>query len=274
MRTSEPHLRSGRSPRVRGRRSGAGRRHPAGGKIPARAGTTRSAVRRCPRPGEDPRACGDDVEQEQVVTQLEDGRKIPARAGTTGPRNGRSGLVPEDPRACGDDPHQTDDHGSLRGRSPRVRGRRFRRGPRHGWPGKIPARAGTTIVGWLMTRSPAEDPRACGDDRRLAGPHRRRAGRSPRVRGRQPPAADEQPERGKIPARAGTTGAGVGGSWRVGEDPRACGDDLKSIEFEDNAAGRSPRVRGRRPPRTTPRPAPWKIPARAGTTLLRPRLGA
>ncbi len=72
--------------------------------------------------------------------------------------------------------------------------------------------------------------------------------------------------RGKIPARAGTTTHSGSFASHQAEDPRAGGDDAFIAESSTMVLGRSPRGRGRPPPRTPSPPPSGKIPARAGTT--------
>ncbi len=132
------------------------------------------------------------------------------------------------------------------GRSPRVRGRRLERLDKRLVIGKIPARAGTTWPAGGCDAVMGEDPRACGDDRSCMSRRANWIGRSPRVRGRLAPAPPVAPAAGKIPARAGTTPHTSKSSSSGQEDPRACGDDVTAAAKVSSAAGRSPRVRGRR----------------------------
>ncbi len=193
----------GRSPRVRGRRLIPPRAALRGGKIPARAGTTVDGASVTGGTGEDPRACGDDLEDTW--------RRAVARGRSPRVRGrrpaGRPGGTPrkEDPRACGDDSCDGDGHRLTMGRSPRVRGRLPRWAGDGARGGKIPARAGTTRGDGLARPVGEEDPRACGDDRDWNPGLIPTSGRSPRVRGRPGAALLPPRVRGKIPARPGTT---------------------------------------------------------------------
>ncbi len=181
-RSPRPPAAEGRSPRVRGRRDDRRNAGPGRGKIPACAGTTTMfGVAACSKK-EDPRACGDDPNvgcangwlpgrsprvrgrPQPVPGTLRTKGKIPARAGTTAARGSARPRLQEDPRACGDDPSSAAMSANRWGRSPRVRGRRGAQRNRIGVGGKIPARAGTTIAGAVVSAPVWEDPRACGDD--------------------------------------------------------------------------------------------------------------
>ncbi len=196
--------------------------------------------------------------------------KTPARAGTTTRTHAGWPRTPEDPRACGDDFSLAHRAGSQAGRSPRVRGRPPPHPPRPLPAGKIPARAGTTRRLISTPRSWREDPRACGDDDHRPDEVAPLPGRSPRVRGRLALTRAGLIARGKIPARAGTTATTLASHPPNSEDPRACGDDGRGPAVVTRAAGRSPRVRGRRGSLASPAARWGKIPARAGRTPQTP----
>ncbi len=215
---------SGSSPRVRGKRRGAGHRYDVARIIPARAGQT------APNPigrghGSDhPRACGANfldrwttfflfgssprVRGKPIARLPAAGRPriIPARAGQTGVTGVPPVTVPDHPRACGanlgDETQITDTTGS----SPRVRGKR-----RHARSGTIerriiPARAGQTMPATPGSGFGADHPRACGANDQAEVRFDLRVGSSPRVRGKLGEGFKECEECRIIPARAGQTG--------------------------------------------------------------------
>ena len=137
---------SGRPPRVRGRRDGAGAHDPRGGKTPAGAGTTSASVRALTGRPEDPRGCGDD-ERVPYGGHVADGR----------------------PPRVRDDWDWDDRHALDAGRPPRVRGRPTRVGERVHDARKTPAGAGTTPPVRGRAHRRVEDPRGCGDDPAPAG---------------------------------------------------------------------------------------------------------
>ena len=214
---------SGSSPRVRGKRRGAGHRYDVARIIPARAGQT------APNPigrghGSDhPRACGANfldrwttfflfgssprVRGKPIARLPAAGRPriIPARAGQTGVTGVPPVTVPDHPRACGanlgDETQITDTTGS----SPRVRGKR-----RHARSGTIerriiPARAGQTSPVSPHCRRSSDHPRACGANTVEATNSNDTDGSSPRVRGKRVEVRRSQPYTRIIPARAGQT---------------------------------------------------------------------
>ena len=91
-------------------------------------------------------------------------------------------------------------------------------------------------------------------------------GSSPRVRGKRVDAELRALFEGLIPARAGKTGLGRGRASAVGAHPRACGENPAHDCGDAQAAGSSPRVRGK--PHGSDRGCSGGglIPARAGKT--------
>ena len=90
---------------------------------------------------------------------------IPAGAGET-PRNrpaARCWRV--DPRGCGGDAGKGVAYVYIRGRSPRVRGRRDKPNICHAPVGSIPAGAGETPLEKMCDAVFRVDPRGCGGDR-------------------------------------------------------------------------------------------------------------
>ena len=97
-------------------------------------------------------------------------------------------------------------------------------------------------------------------------PHTRPAmtGSSPRVRGTAYGAPDVATREGIIPARAGNSYARQIVDSMVGDHPRACGEQSRSMVQRHSLTGSSPRVRGTVPWRTRNLVQYGIIPARAG----------
>ena len=148
--------------------------------IPARAGQTPWIIIGARASADHPRACGANASSHLVfaaaagssprvrgklelrATLAPPQRIIPARAGQTNPRRPVHGQNPDHPRACGANlnlpPYIDERYGS----SPRVRGKLVRLLALRRSPRIIPARAGQTIISWLVATGSADHPRACG----------------------------------------------------------------------------------------------------------------
>ena len=254
----------GSSPRVRGKRCPIAWRSLLGGLIPARAGKTRGR-RHC---GETwsahPRACGENLLDEnwdliqrgsspRVRGKLATGaytaaqwRLIPARAGKTQGLRGLSEHRTAHPRACGENWAPTSIVVSPTGSSPRVRGKPAERDLLAVQRRLIPARAGKTHRRDLVQDGGGAHPRACGENTTPPPTQPTLHGSSPRVRGKLERNNFESAIGGLIPARAGKTTRGLSsrsGSWA---HPRACGENDGHGGPGGVARGSSPRVRGKR----------------------------
>ncbi len=132
------------------------------------------------------------------------------------------------------------------GGSPRVRGRRRRRGRRAAARGRIPAHAGST--------GPASGTRCLASE-------------DPRARGRQQREAARAARPRRIPARAGPTLPRRPSTSFRSEDPRVRGVDARISGAVFAASGGSPRARGRRGALGALVAGAGRIPACAGPTL-------
>ena len=113
----------------------------------------------------------------------------------------------------------------------------------------------------------AAHPRACGENDNPRTGNWKNLGSSPRVRGKLVVAYRAQAHRGLIPARAGKTWNAATSASHTGAHPRACGENLTGKTAEADAAGSSPRVRGKLGGGLAGRLGLGLIPARAGKTL-------
>ena len=197
--------RPGSSPRVRGKPAVGHRRLDAGRLIPACAGKTKPARPRRLGPWAHPRVCGEnagDPGHARVLggssprvrgkpsTFNDSGgvsRLIPACAGKTA-RTSRCGSgTAAHPRVCGENPGGVGVGGGDDGSSPRVRGKRRRRGRLRDRMGLIPACAGKTPALMASAALDRAHPRVCGENRTLTTLPRCSVGSSPRVRGKRKP---------------------------------------------------------------------------------------
>ena len=236
-------MKSGSSPRWRGRRGLAGEPHTCCGLIPALAGTTRRLRRRRASRRAHPRAGGDDPicsSQKASTTgssprwrgRLCEGAGrhphhglIPALAGTTRTPPGTTAPPRAHPRAGGDDQVSQMGVRSRSGSSPRWRGRHGGRVPPGVRDRLIPALAGTTPPLPYRAFPRTAHPRAGGDDNSSYHGQYFTMGSSPRWRGRLRSNGKEW-----LPAWA---------------HPRAGGDDWPIFGQPCKVTGSSPRWRGR-----------------------------
>ena len=93
-------------------------------------------------------------------------------------------------------------------------------------------------------------------------------GSSPRVRGKLLGPGVEDAEIGLIPACAGKTRRGRGPWWCRWAHPRVCGENVIAEEAQVDAAGSSPRVRGKLPAHELNAAGQRLIPACAGKTAF------
>ena len=171
----------GRSPRVRGNRWGDGDGERAQGSIPACAGKPHRRRIGFLLRSVDPRVCGETL-RDVVLTighvgrsprvrgnhadlwsRVSPSRSIPACAGKPGHGKTLRAVERVDPRVCGETRPLDSSDPISRGRSPRVRGNRRRRG--HTWlvSGSIPACAGKPLIRRLPVLQRKVDPRVCGE---------------------------------------------------------------------------------------------------------------
>ena len=171
-------------------------------------------------------------------------RIIPACAGRTSARTGCPLRWPDHPRVCGANFSQSFWTLLATGSSPRVRGERLPMDTMRPGIRIIPACAGRTQTSAADMVSPPDHPRVCGANMVLGSYSKTTAGSSPRVRGEPGRTASRRPRGRIIPACAGRTVSGFQ-SWSAYQDhPRVCGANPKPNDWNANANGSSPRVRG------------------------------
>ena len=234
-------IRSGRSPRMRGKRQCAAHRTHVERSIPAYAGETASSTIRRWSFTVDPRVCGGNSRPMRRSSSSRgrsprmrgkhgargmrpaSHRSIPAYAGETRRPARRSRGASVDPRVCGGNDTTMMNMPVFPGRSPRMRGKLQLVKECAVHPRSIPAYAGETKWGLTGKRSVQVDPRVCGGN--LASPPRisLRPGRSPRMRGKQRPNQIAKAAFRSIPAYAGETIVSIASMVPISVDPRVCG---------------------------------------------------
>ena len=196
-------IKTGSSPRVRGKQRRRKSTRSRMGLIPARAGKTPQGH---PRPSwrwAHPRACGENASLVVAESQNPGSsprvrgkhwldarvnaiqRLIPARAGKTPVGLAQSPGTQAHPRACGENFSLYDLQNLLPGSSPRVRGKLNMYDNPTSFTGLIPARAGKTAGSWSGCGSGGAHPRACGENSSAIVIPLPVTGSSPRVRGKR-----------------------------------------------------------------------------------------
>ena len=196
-------LRTGSSPRVRGKLAGELRKYRGFGLIPACAGKTRTYGASPGRKRAHPRVCGEN----KVATAAQphfkgSSPRVRGKHSHQGPAPGPVRLIPAcagkthtlrccrefsraHPRVCGENAIERFGVAVAIGSSPRVRGKRSGKRFLRDARGLIPACAGkTSYLQDSSMLSPAH-PRVCGENHRLTSANKREWGSSPRVRGKR-----------------------------------------------------------------------------------------
>ena len=174
------------------------------------------------------------------------------------------GLPEVDPRGCGGACGRRRGWEGAAGRSPRMRGSRFRGVEVLLNPGSIPAGAGEPLHYRGFASHRRVDPRGCGGATPAQSSLQALSGRSPRVRGSRIRARLRELRAGSIPAGAGEPGQQARGIFLSRVDPRGCGGAMRAGSTDPKRLGRSPRVRGSRAGDHAPGRHMGSIPAGAG----------
>ena len=234
----------GSSPRVRGKVRGTTQQVVLPGLIPACAGKTDLAYRKCCALGAHPRVCGENTRSQHSTLPLRgssprvrgkrylpDGglanrRLIPACAGKTVFGCGIHARARAHPRVCGENTSIDKFIPQRLGSSPRVRGKLNMSIFVSLAKGLIPACAGKTRVPVHAAQWSAAHPRVCGENVGGANGADAPEGSSPRVRGKLQEFREA--------------------SERSGAHPRVCGENRRHLLMGQAGRGSSPRVRGKR----------------------------
>ena len=191
---------------------------------------------------------------------------IPACAGKTTKPSRPHAKTRAHPRVCGENVLATVQSTTLRGSSPRVRGKRRYESEHVLYRGLIPACAGKTRRAGEGLPFHGAHPRVCGENSVYVHYDDAGGGSSPRVRGKLGSAGKSMTNFGLIPACAGKTHSTCRAKLPCRAHPRVCGENSIAAVRVLTDTGSSPRVRGK--------PSDWLdeaacsrlIPACAGKT--------
>ena len=175
-------------------------------------------------------------------------RLIPACAGKTFSEAGPEKPSRAHPRVCGENGSFRLCFETLKGSSPRVRGKPY-----------------FARVRLLGARA---HPRVCGENFIANRPLSETTGSSPRVRGKLIDEVSSQIEAGLIPACAGKTFNRILARHSRWAHPRVCGENFSSLALMPKNSGSSPRVRGKHQAAAQGMILGRLIPACAGKTVI------
>ena len=170
------------------------------------------------------------------------------------------------PRIRGEHAAKARDELSLTGSSPHTRGALQLVYFGVVGAGIIPAYAGSTQVGRILTYVAPDHPRIRGEHRRQGLIVGQGAGSSPHTRGAPPEAAGQDRKRRIIPAYAGSTGGRVQGDRTGWDHPRIRGEHRERRSYGAWRVGSSPHTRGAPGVALGVVPHTGIIPAYAGST--------
>ena len=255
---------NGSSPRMRGKLRTRRLSGPSPRIIPAHAGQTSWVGMNISSLPDHPRACGANLSMglpESSVTGSSprmrgkrqrlpqprcQRRIIPAHAGQTRALGSSPSFRADHPRACGANKRWARGVPSLRGSSPRMRGKPDLIGAGGPRGRIIPAHAGQTPTAVRFPLFPPDHPRACGANPIFSACRWTHFGSSPRMRGK-PRAMNANADRVRIiPAHAGQTLPRNYAESTPTDHPRACGANVRLPVKDRYDAGSSPRMRGKR----------------------------
>ena len=276
----------GSSPRMRGKPGSRPKRFRKAGLIPAHAGKTPLDGLIVDKPTAHPRACGENTVDETawnatngssprmrgkpscIGRRNEHAGLIPAHAGKTRVLRVTAISVPAHPRACGENMPCTPPLASVKGSSPRMRGKPIPQIAGAIGQGLIPAHAGKTLAPAVKRVAPVAHPRACGENE--AGDEKGSTfdGSSPRMRGKHLLCFCHWSGLRLIPAHAGKTLTDKSAMDGSPAHPRACGENIRRVCRESGSSGSSPRMRGKLTGHRQASIEVRLIPAHAGKTGL------
>ena len=153
-----------------------------------------------------------------------------------------------------------------------MRGKLYQQLPRTSWQGITPAHAGKTNFCERFSNPDGDHPRACGENDALEAVELFVRGSPPRMRGKHCGANQSQAAQGITPAHAGKTQGRERRPEKVGDHPRACGENLDHDHCRLFTKGSPPRMRGKPPLFCYTTRAEGITPAHAGKTLRKGRI--
>ena len=178
-------------------------------------------------------------------------RSIPAWAGETNRRSIRQSRWGVYPRVGGGNRPGSGLIRTVKGLSPRGRGKRYTTPPRNRTTRSIPAWAGETVMVYSPPAKVSVYPRVGGGNLSGYAGGGGQQGLSPRGRGKRPIPTLPVTCSGSIPAWAGETRPC--GSERISRTvyPRVGGGNIDFVAVDADVGGLSPRGRGKRSPACT-----------------------
>ena len=243
--SSKTMVRTGSSPRMRGKPMQTADKVDEHRIIPAHAGQTARPCTSSADLTDHPRACGANSviaidamvvpgssprmrgKLKQLSDLIDHRWIIPAHAGQTYRYGCGRHRQPDHPRACGANPVRTVPSLWASGSSPRMRGKQRAFIENTLKPRIIPAHAGQTDVARWSGNWRTDHPRACGANSRLLQAATTSLGSSPRMRGKQRLTSIEHFAERIIPAHAGQTAVPTVADGTRSDHPRACGANMR-----------------------------------------------
>ena len=194
-------------------------------------------------------------------------RITPAHAGKTQPSSPEPPPFSDHPRACGENLESDIVRSAPSGSPPRMRGKRDLCGMQLIQQRITPAHAGKTWRYPTYRQSRSDHPRACGENPEGYFKQITLTGSPPRMRGKLEYQSGELKNLRITPAHAGKTKRDAGSPKVTTDNPRACGENLSSLNAALRRSGSPPRMRGKPWNRNNSATAPRITPAHAGKTF-------
>ena len=172
-------------------------------------------------------------------------RITPACAGKTSSPEARRRPDRDHPRVCGENAISRIFQLLLVGSPPRVRGKRAMKRMDRSGSRITPACAGKTRAKKLLSKTPQDHPRVCGENAIGSSIASGAAGSPPRVRGKRSYCDVRSGVRRITPACAGKTRQDRAQMARREDHPRVCGENRVPESASRPRRGSPPRVRGK-----------------------------
>ena len=193
---------------------------------------------------------------------------IPAHAGKTFQAELEMVQERAHPRSRGENPSLRPMPPPIRGSSPLTRGKHLLARQWDVLEGLIPAHAGKTPPGWMVSGCRRAHPRSRGENGGLSAHRLIGEGSSPLTRGKLPPREVTAGHGGLIPAHAGKTLPMWPAVGRLRAHPRSRGENPVDNRQQELEWGSSPLTRGKLSASARHGPRNGLIPAHAGKTGL------
>ncbi len=168
----------------------------------------------------------------------------PAHAGNTSIIDPGCTRYTDQPRTCGE--YWRDRFRSManQGSAPHMRGIRDAHSVSERLSGISPAHAGNTATATAQDVVRADQPRTCGEYKRECSIVPAMTGSAPHMRGIPSRRFVKRQQNWISPAHAGNTWALANQGYIYRDQPRTCGEYVKSLQFLGGHAGSAPHMRG------------------------------